>query len=403
LLSQQALNKQERLLELASQKGEAECFLRRSVVFSLRFEGRAITNFEEVDRTEVALRVLRNGRVGIWGGSIPHEDTVFADAVARAEANAIYGNEAATILADSNVSYRVFPELEFPDPRKILRLVDEFLTEIQMKRPHFLWSGQVSVIRQTCRVIHSGGLEALSVLSEFHWRLRGRYSASPMPVDRLLKVRSGCWTKGTSMLKARIEAEFPRHENFRKVSSHLPITLGPSVVASLCLALISGEVQVSSSLDDRVTIWDDPEPCYQGCDDEGVPIAPVPLVVAGRPSLPWATVGATARPTGRGIRGAIDSPPTLTPLGLRWVSGGDVLPTQSVLLSELAGISLQADGSVLGTAPEGIVLSNGEPIHRCPGRVVRIAVVGAFGRQLAGISQKRFATDRHFLPFVTLA
>jgi hypothetical protein len=403
-LTRHALSTQARLLDLASRSGPAECFLRRVVSCSVRFEGRAVTNAEEVVRTEVALRVLRNGQVGMWGGSIPRCENAVADGVARAEANASCGRAAETILADSNVSHQVLPELELPEPRKIISLVDVFLAELQMQRPHFLWSGQVSVVRRIGRVIHSEGLEAWSISSEFHWRLRGRCPANRTPVDRLLEVRAGRWSEATSMLKARIEAEFPVREDFMGIPSDISITLGPSVVASLCLALIPGRVtHVSSLLDGRVTIWDDPGDCYQGCDDEGVPIVPVPLVVAGRPGSPWATVGATAPPTGRGMRGAIDSAPVLTSLGLRWASGGDAPLTRSVLISELAGISLQADGSVQGTAPEGVVLSNGKPIRRCPGRVVRIAAVDALGCRLAGISQDRFATGRHRLPSVTLA
>jgi predicted Zn-dependent protease len=401
-LTQHMLSTQMRLLDLASRSGPSECFARRTVSLSVRFEANSAVSAEEVDRAELALRVLRDGRVGIWGGSFIYGENALAECIERAEANARCGPCVETILADNKTPSRKMEALELPKPEQVVTLGHNFLTELQEEWPGFFWRGQLSVIRRTARVLHSGGLEAWSAWSEYKWSLRARGTGGKAPVDRMFEIRFGQWEEGAAALKARIRAEFPDSETMHDAPQGAPITLGPPIVAAMCLALIARALPENTVLAPCVTICDQPDPSYQGCDDEGVPIVPVPLVEAGALSAKWGTVSTTRRPTGRGIRRAIDSAPVLTPLGLRWRSNGHAPPKYTVLLPDLAGMSLQPGGFVQGTAVEGIVLCNGNPLYRCPGRVVRISVADALGTCFLGVSHSRFATGRHRLPYVTI-
>ncbi len=78
-----ALEKQARILELGGRGGPAECYVRRIVSRSVRVQGDTAADAEEMDRTEAALRLVRDGRVGIWGGSIPAGEGAITDAVGR--------------------------------------------------------------------------------------------------------------------------------------------------------------------------------------------------------------------------------------------------------------------------------------------------------------------------------
>ena len=391
-----------RLLDLASRTGPAECFLRRVASVSVRYENATATEAEAVDRCEMALRVLRGGRIGIWGGSFLFNHAALADCVARAEANAKCGPRAVTLLVEDSSRHPALASPALPDPRELATLGQRFLGELRIKRPHYLWSGGLSAVSRTARIVNSRGLEAWSTWSEYRWRLRCRGAANNAPVDRLLDVRFGEWDEGTRALKARIDAEFPDSEDLRSVPAELPITLSPPIVGVVCHTILSQELPETPALNRSVTIWDDPEQSYQGSDDEGLPLVPVPLVESGKIRGSWSTVGMTTRPTGRAARNAIDSSPVPTALGLRWHSGGDAPPNMSVLLTELAGISLQPGGVIHGAASEGILLQNGRPIHRCPGRVIHIRVAEVLGDGLCGVSQERFATGRHRLPRLTV-
>ena len=402
-LTRPVLDAQGQLIEFAGRGGAAESLLRRHVLRLVRFEGCHPTDAEAVDRREVAVRVLRHGRVGIWGGSVlPGSAASIAEIVARAEANAIAGPPAGTILASAGAVPRPASRPRLPEAGTLVSLGEAFLSKVRERRPCFHWSGMVSAACCIARVVHSAGLDAWSCSAEYRIRLRGRCPAGRSPVDRVIDVRAGGWEEAMDALLTRIDAEFPGSENVMTVPVDLPLTLGPTVVAALCLTLVRSDEEQSLPLDPRVSIIDDPGDWYRGCDDEGVPVVPVSLVAAGKRSVAWVTVGATSPPTGRAIRSAIDAPPILTALGLRWGAGGDTLPPRTVLLTELAGLSQQPDGSVQGMAPEGVVLCDGKPAHRCQGRVLRITATDAFGRRLSAVSKEQLATGRHRLPSITL-
>jgi predicted Zn-dependent protease len=117
-LTQHMLSTQMRLLDLASRSGPPECFARRTVSLSVRFEANRAVSAEEVDRVELALRVLRDGRVGIWGGSFIYGENALAECIERAEANARCGPCVETILADNKTPSRKMEAVELPKPEQ---------------------------------------------------------------------------------------------------------------------------------------------------------------------------------------------------------------------------------------------------------------------------------------------
>ncbi|MCX7590090.1 MAG: hypothetical protein N2255_00525 [Kiritimatiellae bacterium] len=395
---------QNRMLFLGTRNGPAECFLRRTLSLGLSFEAGEVTELQEADRTELALRVFRDGRMGLAGGSLPHDEVGVLNCVARAEASAASG-PAETILAPA-VRLVLMSEMpSLPSPSDLVARVSELHTRLCECRAGIHWSGNISVVQRIIRVTHSGGLDAWGGLTEHRLRVRARFAAGQAPVDRLLNVSAAEWPETVRELIHRVEAEFPDRENLESEPASVPLALGPSVVAQLCLALIRPSfLSESPVLDRRVSLIDEPRPGHQGCDDEGVLVQAISVVDSGFCCEPWASMGEGCRALiGRAFRPTIDSPPAPTPVSLHWVGAGVECAKRVVLLSEVAGLSAQPDGTLHGIAIEGVVLDQGRPVHRCRGRVLQLHPVRLLKELIGEITADRFAVGKHRMPQLVLA
>lgn len=401
-LSPDLLEAQARLLMLAARNGPAECFLRRTISCQVRLDGGDTVGVEHADRSEIALRVIRDNRIGICGGSAARGDRFIDRIAACAEENARFGPLVGEELFPNMPSHGRCHIPQMPEPTDLVTLGSEFLSGLQAQRPSFHWSGEVSLKSRESRVVHSGGLEGWSTMMEYRLQIRARRLSHGGLVDRLLDVRGSSWDGVTTQITARIEAEFPESEDIRAAPSTAQIALGAPVVAVLCQGVAFGHLREPVSLSGHVTIWDEPTVNFEGCDDVGVPVSPITLVDRGR-VLQWQGAGTTAARPGRAFRKAIDAPPACSLLGLHWTTSADFAPPLSVLYTEFAGVSIRPNGQIQGTATEGIVLQDGKPTYRCPGRVMRISIKESLGKRLIGVSQQQYASGRHRLPVIVLA
>lgn len=398
------LDGQRSLLGCASRNGPAECFLSRTVSYSVRFEGDVALCVEEWDQTEVAVRVIRAGRYGIWGGAYAPHQMACEQIVSLAEESAKYGPRAQPGFdfvrgALPDKKKQIAPS--FTTPKRLVENGCELFAMLLNKRKGFFWSGD---LLQKCRVAHivnSAGLDGWSSWSEYQLRIRAQYASKAGPVDRLLNIQSGCWHEAVSLLETRIDAEFPEAEELIAVPPVRNVTLGAPVVAALCQAIVSGKLPELNQLSQELTIWDEPTFFFEGCDDEGVQVTPIPLVEKGK-IVPWGTSTTTDKPVGRAFRRTIEKDPVPTALGLRCLSEGHSLPSCTVLFSELAGISIQPGGYLQGAATEGIVIRDSIPVHRCTGRFIRFPIAEALGDRLLSVSRERRAAGKHRLPYLTL-
>lgn len=403
-LDRRAQSIQNRLLSLAMRNGPAECFLRRTLSLGLSFEAGGVTGLQEADRTELALRVFRDGRVGLAGGSLPHDEVGVLNSVARAEASAASG-PAETILAPAVRLVLTSEMPSLPSPSDLVTRVSELHSRLCECRAGVHWSGNISVVQRVVRVVHSDGLDAWGGSTEYRLTVRARRAAGQAPVDRLLNVSAAEWPEAVRELIHRVEAEFPEREDLEAEPAGVPLALGPSVVAQLCLALIRPRFLSNSPLlDRRVSLIDEPRPGHQGCDDEGVLVQALSVFDSGFCCEPWASVGEGNRALpGRAFRPAIDSFPTTTPVSLRWTGPSTECAKRAVLLSEIAGLSAQPDGALHGIAIEGVVLDQGRPVRRCRGRVLQLHPVRVLKELIGEVTADRFAVGKHRMPQLVLA
>lgn len=395
---------QDSVLFRGRRNGPAECFLRRTLSLCLSFEAGEVTGLEEADRAELALRVFRGGRVGLAGGSLPNGEVGVLNCVERAEASAASG-PAGTILAPAVLLPLTSEMPTLPSPDALVARVSDLHTRLCECHPGVHWSGNISVVQRVARVTHSDGLDAWGGLTEHRLRLRARCAAGQAPVDRLLNVSAAEWPEAVHELIRRVEAEFPESESLEGTPAGAPLALGPAVVAQLCLAVTRLKFPSESPrLDRRVSLVDEPGPGHQGCDDEGVLVQARTVVDAGFFCEPWASVGEGGRALlGRASRPAIDSPPATTTVSLRWVGAGVEGAKRAVLLSEVAGLSVQPDGALHGIAIEGVVLDQGRPAQRCRGTVLRLHPVTVLKELIGEVTAHRFAVGRHRMPQLVLA
>lgn len=403
VLSRSAQSVQNSMLLRAKQNGPAECFLRRTLRLSAIFEGGRVTSLQEADRTELALRVFRDGKVGLAGGTLPHDKISALGCVERAEASAKSG-PAGTISAPA---IRLPPKSEMPSlpsPDALVARICELHSRLREYRPSVLWSGKVNVVQHAHRVVHSGGLDAWGGLTEYQVGIRARCAADQAPVDRLLYVCTAEWAEAIHELTRRVEAEFPESEKMRGAPEGVPVALGPTLVAKLCLEVIKSRLLLESHrLDRKVSLVDEPISSQQGCDEEGVVVEALPVFDAGCFCEPWAAGTDGRALLGRAFRPTIDSSPVTTPISFRWVGTGVDCVRRVVLLSEVAGLSRQPDGSLRGTAVEGIVLEQGIPVERCRGCVLQLHPVTGLKDLIGEVTANRFAVGRHRMPQVVLA
>lgn len=393
---------QETLLSSLTGRGPAEVFLRWVFVDSIRFAGAESQSIEHRFRRELALRVVRDGRLGFVGGSVPEDHDDALRYIRFAEAAALHGQVVTGILAPpvrrrAEGVERVGPEIS---GEALLENLDELTSALRHARPQVHWSGILSRESTSYRITNSGGLDVTARTD--HWRagIRARWSAGSVPLDALIDVRASKFADLLRWAAARIYAEIPPEPRLTHATNVHAIALGPSVLATMATVLLLRKPP--RSFNEHVSFSDSPRP-DQNFDDEGIIPRPLDIVVHGRPA-PITTLCETpdgAFPAGRAHRGRIDRPPSVAFFGLEW-RGASVFspPKQACLFTSMLG---PEDPSRLADvlSPHCVLLTDGQPVASCITPPIPIRFDAAMGQPLSvvGLPQRH---EWHTMPALVL-
>ncbi len=373
-----------------------ECYTCRTRATALSFDGRATGTPCRSDSEEFAVRVYRQGRLGVAGsssGSIAD----WSDLVGRAEANARHG---APVGAFSFVSRKSAGKCATPlAPAELVEGLQELRSRLVAFDPSTHWSAELAARSRSWRVVTSDGGDCASSSTLVSISLRARRTSGGLPLDYVMRVDSPTLGGGIASTLARVELELPVGVPSQTRGPDRPVILGPSAVARAS-AMLRG---LQHALDQSVTVFDAAGTHDGTCDDEGAAVpAHVPIVSAGRPAPAWTCLGASARqiPTGRAFRASIGRPPKLRHLGLRWGPAGGALPGEAVFVPKLSAWSRSSADWLVGHAADALLWRDGRVVARLPRGSFRMPVHDLLGGRLLGVSNERFAVGPHAMPLV---
>ena len=386
----------ERALACRAGGGSVECYKRQTRTLALSFDGCATGTPYRSDREEVAVRVYRQGRLGVAGSSSgPTAD--WADLVGRAEANAQHG---APVGAVSFVSRKCAGKCATPLAfGELAEGSQELQARLLAFDPSTHWSAELAARSRSWRVVSSNGGDCASSSTLVSISLRARRMSGGLPLDYVMRVESPTLGGGIASTMARVELELPTGLPSQTRGPDRPVVLGPSAVARVSATLRGLEHALHRS----VTVFDAAGTHAGNCDDEGAAVlASAPIVSAGRPAPAWTCLESGARqlPTGRAFRASIGRPPKLRHLGLRWGPGGGALPDEAVFVPKLSSWSRSSARWLVGHAADALLWRDGRVVARLPQGSVRMPVHELLGGNLLGVSQERFAVGSHAMPLV---
>ena len=280
---------------------EAEVFMVSSQETPVRFEANRLKHVQHKQSTSVALRIVRQGRIGY---AVTTELGDSQSLVNNAVEVAQFGTPARFGLP-SLISY---PEVEVFDPNvesvtteEMINLGEQLITTVRGHTPDIVCEAGVTKGVISVRIINSRGGQANYRKSIFALGIEGSLirgtdmlfvgesesSCHPLPQPRAV-AEVVLW----QLELARNRASAP--------SRSLPVIFTPHGVASALISplmaafngktVLEGASPIGNRLgqqvfDEKLWLWDDPTIAYCPqscpCDDEGVPSQRTPLVEQG--------------------------------------------------------------------------------------------------------------------------
>ncbi len=410
----------EELLELARRRCEAaEVFVVESDETPVLFEANRLKALNTRQTTGIALRVIKDGRIGFASTTAMNEA---AELLNMALDVAPFGAEARFEMPTQNglTSVDLYdPATEALPTEDMIELGQSMIDAVRHHTPELQCEGSVRKATQTVRVLNSSGNDASYSRTTFSLSLEGTLvrgtdmlfvgdsDASCQPITDASRIVE------TTVRQLELAKDFAQ-----PTSGQLPVIFSPrgaagAIVGPLTIAFSGRTVWQGASpvgnrlgqetYDRRFSFWDDPTvPWRLGSrpiDGEGVPSRCLPLVENGVVAnflYDLQTAGlAAAKSTGSGGR-ALASPPTISSSCLVF-SGGDASLDDMVaevknglLVEQLMGAG---QGNVLGGDFAGNVLlgyriENGKVTGRVKDTMVAgnvheaLKEVAAFGNEL---------------------
>ena len=363
---------------------------------ALSFDGCATGTPSRSDREEVAVRVYRQGRLGVAGCS-SGSTADWGDLVRRAEAHASHG---APVGAFSFVSRKSAGKCATPRaPAELVEGLQALQAGLLAFDPSTHWSAELAARSRCWRIVSSSGGDCASSSTLVSIGLRARRMSGGLPLDYVMRVDSPTLGGGIASTLARVELELPAELPSQTRRPDRPVILGPSAVARVS-AMLRG---MQHTLHRSVTVFDAAGTHDGTCDDEGAAVlASAPIVSAGRPAPAWTRLesGVPQVPTGRAFRASIGRPPKLRHLGLRWGPASGALPGEAVFVPKLSSWSHSSACWLVGHAAEALLWRDGRVVARLPLGSFQMPVHELLGGNLLGVSQERFAVGPHAMPLV---
>ena len=372
----------EKILSLARKSAEeAEVFEVTSEETQVRFEANKLKQLQTNQRTSVALRIIKDGRLG-YATATGTGDA--GELVAGAVETAAFGTVARFHLPDT----KDFPHIEIFDAavasvtiKEMIHLGEEMITAVTGHTPGILCDAGASRGAISVRLMNSRGGQAEYRKTFFNLGIEGTLIQG---TDMLFvgESESSCHpVTDTKKLTDMVLKQLDRaREHAAAPTRQLPVVFTPDGVTAFIAPLMAafngktvleGASPVGDKLgqpvfDSKFSLYDDPtigyRPGSRPCDDEGVPSQRTPLVENGvvRAFLyDLQTAGlAGKKSTGNGSRGR-GSLPTPGPAALIVAPGtttfDDMLKDikEGLVIEQLMGAE---QGNILGGDFSGNVL-----------------------------------------------
>jgi PmbA protein len=351
----------ERILEKARKVAEAaEVFLVNAEETPVQFEANRLKHVQGKQSTSVALRIIKDSRIGYATGTDVNDAQTLVD---NAVETARFGTRARFELPPTTPypPVDIFdPEVESIAVEKMASLGEELIALVTKHTPDIVCEAAVEKETITLRIINSRGGQAEYKKSVFGIGMVGNLVRD---TDMLFvgEGQSSCHplTEVKEIAKAVLRQLDLAKNQASAPTKTLPVIFTPEGVASALISplmaafngktVLQGASPIGNKLgepvfDDKLSIWDDPTIAYRPhsrpCDDEGTPSQRTPLVEKGVVSsflydLQTAALAKT-KSTGSASRG-----------------GGLPLPSPSTLAIAPGKISFD---EMVGDIKEGLVI-----------------------------------------------
>ncbi|MBI4234305.1 MAG: TldD/PmbA family protein [Chloroflexi bacterium] len=292
----------EELLDKAKKAADqAEVFWLASRETPVSFEANRLKLLETHESTGVALRVIKDGRVGLASTSrLSDPDGL----VARTLETVPLGPMAAMELP----SRQTYQATEVYDPKvegypldDMIQLGQSLIDRLRSAWPDVLWSCNVRKSVSDVRILNSRGCAAQYSKTFFSLGVEG---TRVQDTDMLFVWEGEVWCSPITDTRRIVDTLLEQLELARTIvpapQGKVPVILTPRAVAGVLLyPLLSGFngkniVEGASPLtgklgsklvDQRFSLWDDPTTPYAPgsriCDDEGIPAQRIPLIENG--------------------------------------------------------------------------------------------------------------------------
>jgi PmbA protein len=280
---------------------EAEVFKVSAEETPVQFEANRLKHIQSNQSTTVALRIIKNGRIGYATTSRLDEIQSLVD---NALETAEFGMPAEFELP-SRTSY---PQIETFDPRaesipvkEMIRLGDELIARVRTHTPDIICRAEVAKVSASIEIVNSRGGQASYRKTVFSLGVEGNLIRG---TDMLFvgESESSCHPIATpEKVAGWVIQQLELAKNLASAPSRpLPVIFTPNGVASAFLmplmsafngkTVLEGASPIGNKLgeqvfDKKLFLWDNPtlpyRPESRTCDDEGVPSQRTTLIEQG--------------------------------------------------------------------------------------------------------------------------
>jgi len=293
----------ERILERAAKAAqEAEVFTVISEETPAQFEANRLKHIQSKQSSYVALRIIKDGRIGYATATTLDDDESLVNAALE---TARFGTEAGFQFPPPTP----YPEVAVFDPaveamplENMVGLGEQLIDTVRGHTPNINCEATVSKGTVSVRLVNSRGGDAGYKQSFFALGVEGQVIDD---TDMLFvgDGESSCHPiTSTKSITARVIEQLDRAKNQVPISSKmLPAVFTPHGVSSALISplmaafngktVLKGASPIGDKLgekifDTKLNLWDDPtipyRPGSHPCDDEGTPSQRTPLIAGGK-------------------------------------------------------------------------------------------------------------------------
>ena len=292
----------ENILEQAKRVAEeAEVFMVSSEETPVQFEANRLKHIQSKQSTTVALRIVREGKIGYATTTdLGNRQSLVDNAVETAH----FGMPAKFELPPRTA----YPQIEAFDPdvgstpvSEMIKLGEELIATIRSHTPDIVCEAEVNKMVASVHIINSRGGQANYSKSTFSLSIEGSLIHG---TDMLFvgESESSCHplTESKAVAEVVLQQLELAKEQASVPSQQLPVIFTPNGVASALISplmvafngktVLEGASPIGNRLgqqvfDKKLSLWDDPTIAYRPgsrpCDDEGIPSQRTPLIEQG--------------------------------------------------------------------------------------------------------------------------